>query len=125
MTIQADDRIRFQAQLLDAVEQPVIATDLTGRIIFWNRFAETLYGWSADETLGRQLNDMIPTPHPAAKIAARVAHWQRGDRWSGELLVQRRDGATFSAQMLDSPVLDEQGALIGVVNISHDRASWK
>jgi len=74
MTIQADNRIRFQAQLLDAVEQPVIATDLTGRIIVWNRFAETLYGWSADETEGRKLNDIIPTLHSTEQSATRAAH---------------------------------------------------
>ena len=49
---RAEEEIRFQAHLLDAVEQAVIATDLNGTIIFWNSFAETLYGWSAAEALG-------------------------------------------------------------------------
>jgi len=39
---QAEERVRFQAQLLNSVEQAIIATDLTGTIFFWNRFAETL-----------------------------------------------------------------------------------
>jgi PAS domain-containing protein len=51
-------RIRFQAQLLDTVEQAVIATDLSGIVAYWCRFAETLYGWPAAEALGRSITDL-------------------------------------------------------------------
>src|SRR5215212_9871239 len=44
---RAEDSIRFQAHLLDTVEQAVIATDLEGHITYWNHFAERLYGWPA------------------------------------------------------------------------------
>jgi len=40
---------RFHTRLLDAVQEAVIATDLMGRVLYWNRFAEKLYGWSAEE----------------------------------------------------------------------------
>jgi PAS domain S-box-containing protein len=48
----AREAISFQASLLGAVEQAVIATDLTGEITYWNGFAERLYGWSASEAVG-------------------------------------------------------------------------
>ena len=44
---QAEDKIRFQAELLESVEQAVMATDMAGSIIFWNRAAERLCGWQA------------------------------------------------------------------------------
>ena len=43
--IQAEEQVRFQAQLLDTVGQAAIVTDPNGIIIYWNRFAESLYGW--------------------------------------------------------------------------------
>jgi PAS domain S-box-containing protein len=47
----ADEQLRLQARLLDAVEAAVIATDLEGTITYSNRHAEVLYGWSAPEVL--------------------------------------------------------------------------
>src|SRR5258708_117465 len=46
---------RLQAVLLDAVEQAVVATDLRGHVIYWNAFAERLYGWSAAEVMDANL----------------------------------------------------------------------
>lgn len=49
----------FHARLLDAVVQAVIATDPQGKIIYWNRAAEKLYGWSAKEIMGRPIVEAI------------------------------------------------------------------
>ena len=59
-TGRAAETLRSQANLLDAVEQAVIVTDLDGTIVYWNRFAETLYGWSAPEVIGRNILDITP-----------------------------------------------------------------
>ena len=75
----------MQAQLLNAVEQAVLAVDLTGRIIFWNRSAERLYGWTEGEAQGRDIAELL-----AAR--ANLGQLRRGENWSGEFLVQRRDG---------------------------------
>jgi PAS domain-containing protein len=48
-----EERVRFQAKLLDAVGQAVIATDLEGKAICWNRAAEEIYGWSKEEVVGQ------------------------------------------------------------------------
>jgi PAS domain S-box-containing protein len=117
---QAEQKIRFQSRLLDAVEQAVIATDLEGNIIYWNHYAEVLYGWSAVEVMGRLVVDVVPaatTKEQAAKLMSRL---QVGESWSGEFLVQRRDGTTFPAMVFDSPIYNEQGSLIGIVGVSVD-----
>ena len=57
---QAEGRIRFQAQLLASVEQAVIATDMSGSIIFWNRFAENLFGWPSVTVLGSHIEAIVP-----------------------------------------------------------------
>jgi PAS domain S-box-containing protein len=117
---QAEQKIRFQSRLLNAVEQAVIATDLEGNIIYWNHYAEVLYGWSAAEVMGRLVVDVVPaasTKEQAAKLMSRL---QVGESWSGEFLVQRRDGTTFPAMVFDSPIYNEQGSLIGIVGVSVD-----
>jgi PAS domain S-box-containing protein len=58
---RAEEQIRFQRRLLDAVGQAIIATDLQGRIIYWNRAAEELYGWSTEEVMGRPIVEVTPS----------------------------------------------------------------
>ncbi|MEP6636333.1 MAG: PAS domain S-box protein, partial [Acidobacteriota bacterium] len=57
----AEEAIRFQAHLLNTVEQAVIATDLKGTIIYSNRFAQDLYGWPAAEAIGRIVIEIAPS----------------------------------------------------------------
>src|SRR5215212_6085717 len=66
---RAEDSIRFQAHLLDTVEQAVIATDLEGRILYWNDYAERLYGWPAAEAVGRSVLEVTPDEGEGAQAA--------------------------------------------------------
>ena len=120
MPLSADEKLRLQAQLLNAVEQAILAVDLTGRIVFWNRFAETLYGWAAEEVQGRNIVEVLATPLLMESARASLGRLRRGEGWSGEFLVQRRDGTTFTARLGGSLIQDEQRTLIGIVGISND-----
>ena len=63
---QAEEQLRFQADLLDAVGEAVIATDLDGTVIYWGPGAEELYGWRAQEAQGRKIMDADPDGARAA-----------------------------------------------------------
>lgn len=117
---RAEEEIRFQAHLLDAVEQSVIATDLNGTIIFWNSFAESLYGWTAAEALGANILDVTPSPNLREHAAQILATLKAGQSWSGEFEVRRRDGSFFPAMINDSPIINARGELIGIVRVSTD-----
>jgi PAS domain S-box-containing protein len=117
---RAEEEIRFQAHLLDAVEQAVIATNLDGKIIFWNSFAETLYGWPAAEALGANILDVTPAPFLRERAEEILERLQAGQSWSGEFEVQRRDGTSFLALINDSPIFDAKGKLVGIVGVSTD-----
>lgn len=112
--------VELQTHLLNAVEQAVVATDLNGEIIYWNRYAETLYGWQADEVLSRNIAEVTPIPaltNQAEEIRGKL---RRGCSWNGEYLVQRRDGTSFPAYILNSPIQNESAEIIGIVSISFD-----
>lgn len=79
---QAEEQIREQAALLDIVPDAIIVQDLKGRILFWNKGAEHLYGWTAAEVVGKR------TPFgqvmPSLDATAQQHFMETGD-WQGEL----------------------------------------
>ena len=117
--------LQFKAGLLDVVAQSVIVTDLTGRVLFWNHFAERLYGWRADEAEGRMIADIVPiamVPEQEAEIAA---HFEQGDQWAGECAVKNRAGDDLTVSVLASAVDNEQGDRIAIVWVSSDISDRK
>jgi PAS domain S-box-containing protein len=92
MPLSAEEKIRLQAQLLDRVEQAILVIDLTGRIVFWNRFAERLYGWTEDEVQSRDITEVLAAAGLMESVRTNLEQLRRGAGWSGEFHVQRRDG---------------------------------
>ena len=117
---RSEAAIRFQAQLLNAVQQAVVATDPDGQVIFWNRFAETLYGWTADEAVGRTIQELTPSPFMKEHGPEIVERAAAGESWTGEFLVQGKSGKAFPALLTSSPVRDERGRILGLVGVSID-----
>src|ERR687897_148401 len=116
----AEEQIRFQARLLDAVGQAIIATNPQGKIIYWNRAAEELYGWSKEEVMGRPIVEVTPSEEMLERAEEIMSELRAGRSWSGEFVVQRKDGSTFPAMVTDTPVHDEQGNLEGIIGVSTD-----
>lgn len=104
-------------QLLAAIGQAVIATDLDGTIVYWNQAAERLYGWDATDVLGRNIAD-VTVPQMSQKIAADIMTSLRaGTPWAGGFAVRRRDGSMFPALVTDAGVYSD-GELVGIVGVS-------
>jgi PAS domain S-box-containing protein len=116
----AEKQIRFQARLLDAVGQAIIATNPQGRIIYWNRAAEELYGWSKEEVMDRPIVEVTPSQEMLERAEEIMSELRAGRSWSGEFVVQRKDGSTFPVMVTDTPVHDEQGNLEGMIGVSTD-----
>jgi len=117
---RSEAAIRFQAQLLNAVQQAVVATDPEGLVIFWNKFAENLYGWTAEEAVGGTIEELTPSPFLRDHGAEIVERGAAGESWTGEFLVQGKSGKSFPALLTTSPVLDEKGRVLGFVRVSID-----
>ena len=116
----SEKTLQIETNLLDSIGQAVIATDINGRIIFWNKFAEKLYGWKATEVLSRNILEIAPAKEMirhAEEIASRL---REGESWSGEFTLQRRDGTTFPGFVTSAPVFDENGEMTSFVGVSFD-----
>lgn len=113
---------QLAAVIAEAQRQPddaaVIATNARGTIVFWNDRAESLYGWRADEVIGRDIVDVTPTPGTADEAAQIMEELAQGREWRGRFIVRRCDGTPVLVSVVDVPVLDAAGKVIGVVGVS-------
>jgi len=115
----------LHAQMLDAVGEAVIATDLQGKIQFWNRAAEELYQWSSDEVLGKDILEITPSDIARRQAEEIMQVLSQGVTWVGEFEVQRKDGTCFLAYVSNSPIHNEEGQLIGIIGVSRDISESK
>lgn len=120
-----EKRIRFLARLLDAVDQAIIVNDLDWKIIYWNRFAEHLYGWLVEEAMGQDVLKLIAPEFTDMQRAQLMTLLLAGAPVSGEFTVRHRDGYTFPVLATDSPVYDEEGRLAYVICTSVDISERK
>jgi PAS domain S-box-containing protein len=119
------EKVHRQGLLLDAVEQAVIATDIEGNITYWNRFAGALYGWNEAEVLGRHILDVTDPTISSALGSSILNRLIRGESWSGEAIVTRRDGTTMPVMVIQSPIVNADGSLSGMVGVSFDLSERK
>ncbi len=104
---------RLQTVLLDEVGVAVYAIDLDGKVLTWNAAAEQLFGWTADEAVGRRIEELVAAPE--APVARPVRRKMQEGPWEGELLRARKDDETFPAYVRTRPVEDPEGASAIVV----------
>jgi len=107
-------------RLLAAIGQAVVVTDPAGTIVYWNRAAEEMYGWTAREAVGRDVDELLPRADGHMQSSLIVDQRAAGRAWSGEVAVRRKDGSVFPALVSSSPLLDEAGGATHLVGVSSD-----
>jgi PAS domain S-box-containing protein len=107
------------------IGQAVIATDMQGKVIYWNQTAEHIYGWSSEEALGKNIIDLTPTKQTKAQAMEIMNNLVAGQKWSGEFIVARKDGSSFPAHVTDTPIFNDAGEMIGVIGISSDITEYR
>jgi diguanylate cyclase (GGDEF)-like protein/PAS domain S-box-containing protein len=120
-----EEELHFQASVLEAVGQSVIATDLEGKVLYWNRAAEEIYGWSSEEALGRSLGDLTVPKESLEKVEEVVSELRAGRTWSGEVLLRRKDGSYVPVFVTATPLFDARGDLAGMISVSSDISERK
>lgn len=118
--LKTDENNKFKAELLNTIGQAVIATDLNGMISFWNKAAEQMYGWRAEEVIGKNIIYVTPTQQTKEQAIEIMRELSQGHSWSGEFMVQRKDGTIFPVFVTNAPICNQQQQLAGIIGISSD-----
>ena len=84
------------AELLDLANDAIVISDSEGKISYWNRGAERMYGWSREEATGRDVHTLLQTG-PPEQLAAVMRTLQEEHHWEGEIRQIRRDGSEIVA----------------------------
>jgi PAS domain S-box-containing protein len=116
---QAESRNRFQAALLSSVRQGVVATDRDGAITYWGPGAEALYGYSAEEAVGRHISFLSPAEH-ADHVAGKLAAVTERGAWQGHVPKVRKDGTRCVSEVHISVVPGRDGKPEGFIGFDHD-----
>ena len=115
----AEERLRFHAQMLEGVRESIVATDMDGIVRYWSRGAESLYGYSADETVGKPYRAFAGAIDPPDEESFRRLIQNKGF-WRGEHRQKRRDGSVFWSSTFISLFSDEFGRPSGYIGMDQD-----
>jgi PAS domain S-box-containing protein len=107
------------ARVLESIGQAVIVTSIDRDILAWNPGAEALFGWTADEAIGRtspQLGMSVAVDDDETILKTLAA----GRVWAGDYLARCKDGSTVLVHAVSAPIRDDDGRVVAVVSTSHD-----
>ncbi|KAI3876549.1 hypothetical protein MKW98_015932 [Papaver atlanticum] len=106
--------------ILESVGQSVHAFDAYGRITYWNRAAEKLYGYSASESLGRNLLELLTDVENYDEALEVIQKNTMGQSWTGTFPVKNKQGEQFVVIATNSPFYDDTGDWVGILCASVD-----
>jgi PAS domain S-box-containing protein len=108
-----------QAALLDLAQDAIVARDMRGRVLFWNRGAETMYGWPSGEVIGKRTDALLMSEYPEPSPDIDAALLRRG-HWEGETIHYKRDGHRLIVSSRSALQRDAMGAPFRVLTIDTD-----
>jgi PAS domain S-box-containing protein len=117
---QANEVLQYQAHLLANVSDAVIATDAQLMITAWNRAAEEMFGWKAEEVLGRRGAELLQPEYIDSDRAGVFRGLAETGRWQGEVRHQRRDGTLLVCEVTSVVLKDEAGQVTGYIGVNRD-----
>jgi len=117
---RATRRLREQASLLDKAQDAIVVTDLDRRLTFWNKGAERLYGWTADEVLGKVITEVFFPGGETNESRQAYDHVLRQGEWTGELQPRTKSGRRVVIESRWTLVRDDEGRALGTLSINTD-----
>jgi two-component system, cell cycle sensor histidine kinase and response regulator CckA len=114
-----EDRVREQAALLDLASDAILVQDLSGKVSYWNKGAERLYGWGAVQARGNQMDALFPKQDKPALAAAQQELLARGE-WIGELRKHTQSGQEVTVSSRWTLLRNDRGEPCSVLIIDTD-----
>jgi PAS domain S-box-containing protein len=120
---EAQDATEFLANVLEAsTEYSIIGKDIDGKILLWNEGARRMYGYTAEEVVGKANSDILHTPEDVALGKPReiMDAAMYDGKWEGVIGHVRKDGKRITARVVMTPRRDASGSPAGFLLISKD-----
>jgi len=113
--------LQYQAHLLENVSDAIISFDIAEfRIVSWNQAAEALYGWRADEVMGKPMGEVVKAEYPHNPEGKMLDQFLEKGVWEGQVIHRRRDGTAIDILITVSQIKDNDGNPVGAVAVNHD-----
>ena len=106
---RVEEHVREQAALLDKAQDAIFVLDSDDRIIYWNKSAERIYGWTAAEAIGKTTVELLFKGVVTPQFANIIKTVNERGEWVGELQEYTKDGKTVTVQGRCNLIRDEQG----------------
>ena len=116
---RAEERIREQAALLDKAQDAICLNDMSQKILYWNKSAERLYGWTAEEAVGKNSHDLLFQGELAGQMDA-IRNLIRRGEWKGELHQVAKGGKKLEIESRWTLMRDERGQPKSILVINTD-----
>jgi PAS domain S-box-containing protein len=121
---RTEERIRKQAELLDRARDAICVNDLNHQIVFWNKGAERLYGWSAQEVMGKNSHELLSRDEPFDPQSTHKHVIDKGE-WSGELYHVTKAGRRLVVESSWTLLRNEQGEPESILIFNIDQTRKK
>jgi PAS domain S-box-containing protein len=110
--------LQRQADLLELTYEAIIVRDEQGAITYWNRGAETMYGWQREQAIAQITHSLLQTQIPTGISLDQVVMEQ--ERWQGELIHTCKDGQKMIVESRQVLIRDQQGNTTGFLEVNRD-----
>src|SRR5262249_34873029 len=129
MRLEAAERDQlFLASIVSSADDAIISKNMDGVVTSWNRSAEKLFGYSAEDIIGRPIALLVAADHPneEPQILDRIRRGERIEHYETKRI--RKDGKVVDVSLTISPIKDSMGRIVGASNIARDitdRLRWQ
>ncbi|HYE84791.1 MAG TPA: PAS domain S-box protein, partial [Vicinamibacterales bacterium] len=119
-SVPPDLSARHLAKVVESSDDAIISKDLNSIITSWNPAAERLFGYTAEEAIGKSIRMLIPDhlQNEEDVVLSKIRAGEKVDHY--ETIRQRKDGSQFSISLTVSPIRDEHGTIVGASKIARD-----
>ena len=116
----SDEVVERLAAIVESSDDAIISKNLQGTILSWNRGAERIFGYTADEVIGKHIS-MLAVPERVDEIPNIIERIARGDRVDHYITRrQAKDGRVLSISLTVSPIRGGDGVIIGASKVARD-----
>jgi PAS domain S-box-containing protein len=117
---KSQERLGFQAHILDQISQPVVATHPMATITYWNEAAERLFGYTAEEAIGRSAPELFRVQWPPGAFEPMVGTLRAKSVWHGETTLFSKAGEAVVVEASVRLLRDEAGVPVHAIAVMQD-----